>query len=1120
MFLLIIIIIFYLAFHKLIKGLQNFMKKKVGYDIIIENSEGRGRIIMYLKQSIFLKLLLFFIILILPGIADASMVNSLDDHWAKGDIYELSSRGFLDKETIEPDKNISRAEFTKMLVNCLGLKDEALKLQDAPSAYKDVSDKHPLKGYILVARERGIIRGYENDIFKPEEELSRDQMIALLIRVLEIEKLDNKSLNFTDAKTIPEYAKSSVHEAVKLGLVKGYQDNTFRPAQRVTWAEASAFINRWLDLKNDRYDYIGKFISFDPEKNQIELLVKENSITLPLSGKVTVLNEGSLAELSSIAKDQMVSVKTNLHGKVVLIHKKDIALSDIKFNITARMLPRKDSDARKVVETTSLFNPSLPNNRENEQKSMEISQKEIKVPDLMKKTGSDGKNQLIAVVDTGVDPAHPDLLETTDHQPKIKDWVDFTLEGMINTQMVPTPTGTSIEYDNNKYFIGDIVSKSRVFRLGRLDINEIVPLELMDFLNETKYIEALVVDSREKGVYDTVYIDVNGDKSFADEMALKIFRKNQDYVVVPHQGKELSLVVVDIDPEGKYIQVANDISGHGTHVAGIIAANGKLKGVAPGAQLMVLKAVDREGYANPTNIIEAIRYAAIHGADIINISLEQYEDAEKGDSKLAQIVDEAVNKYGATVVTAAGNIGPGLSTIATPADADKTISVGSFMSPEMWQENYNFTVPKDTLYYYSSIGPRKDGAWYPTIVAPAGVVSTVPLWMENSYMYTEGTSMSAPYVTGIVAHLLENADKNNMKTTPGSIKRALEESAKELEGLKNPEIGHGIVDAAAAWNKLLEINKERKFTTKIKSPYYNEGKGIYAREYIPKKLNVEVTNTDQKDYTLTWSTEASWVKPESETTVMIPSEARVIPLDFDLPFKAGLYSTILKGDDPNYKGVEVEIPINIVIGKDLDKKSPYTDTILDSLEAGELRRYFINVPEGTGSIKAHLEIFPSTDGKYQGRARMHLVDPFGKEAEMSDYAGLSPYNLSKKGKVTIPYYSPTPGTWELVVYSSASLSSYEVQNTKYQLTLELGDIVAIDSIVNPDLDIIVSPVPKGALEKGSGKVVLHIWDKLNNKPYTGSLEVNGRYYQISGGKLEYDVSKLKKDMFIAFKVLK
>ena len=187
---------------------------------------------------------------------------------------------------------------------------------------------------------------------------------------------------------------------------------------------------------------------------------------------------------------------------------------------------------------------------------------------------------------------------------------------------------------------------------------------------------------------------------------------------------------------------------------------------------------------------------------------------------MSQIVNQVVEEYGVTVVVAAGNIGPGINTVAAPADADKAISVGAFVSPKMWEVDFGHQVPQDSLYYFSSVGPRPDGAWYPSLVAPGSAVSTVPGWMPNPYMLTEGTSMAAPHVTGVVAHLLEGAQKIGLKTTPSLIKRALEEGARDLEKFTINEDGHGVVDAYKAWQKLKEIPEERKLNVRLFNPKY------------------------------------------------------------------------------------------------------------------------------------------------------------------------------------------------------------------------------------------------------------------------------------------------------------
>lgn len=1086
-------------------------------------------------------ILIFLLVFAFPAQAD----EPLTEHWAAVDMLELKARGVLTNGDLNPEAFVTRGEFMKMLIIALDLKLDALRLQGVPSPFHDVPNNHPLKGYINAATERGLAGGYSPTIFRPEEELQRVQMIALLLRVMGLDELkgNKNELDFIDVDDIPDYALASVCEGVRLGLVKGDEEKTLRPTDKVTIAEAAAFISRWLELKGDRYDYLGIYNSLDLDENSLLIEVSSNLISIPLSENLEIMSGNKYASWSELKKGTPIAVKLNVFGEAIFVQAKEMELSDINISFDVRSLPKLHPDAADYVEVTknqlpegdpklpvtsnqllvtnNLFNARLPMDMDNIQKSLDITKAEINLPSLEFAAGTDGTGKIVAVIDTGVDPSHPDLAFTTGGQTKIVDWVDFTLEGLVNTSLVPTLENKSqVSFKGQEYSIGDIPSKSGLFRMGEIAVNDISPLDLIDFSEPGANIALLLTDSRQRGVYDTIYIDSNHNRSFIDESALRIYRESNEYVLISHKGRNLALVAVDIDPKGSYVQLANDISGHGTHVAGIIAANGTLKGIAPGAQLMVLKAVDRDGYANPKNIVEAIRYAAIHGADIINISLGQYQDVLPGQSDLAQIVNEVVEKYGVVVVTAAGNTGPGVNTVAAPADADSAISVGAFVSPRMWEADFGYQVPGDSLYYFSSVGPRRDGAWYPSIIAPGSAVSTVPGWMDYPYMLTEGTSMATPHVSGIVAHLLEAGDKLGINTTPAFIKRVIEEGARDLPHFNVIEDGHGVLDGYGALKKMKEVKEERKLTGTLFSPEYGSGPGVFAREYIPQRLKVNIKNHSNKDYHLEWSSSAPWLKSELKSTYILRGGEREIPILFDLPAEPGLYSGVLKGDDPNVPGIEIEIPVNIIIGAEIHNKRPYVYTTMDSLDASQFSRYFINVPQGASYLEAELEVFPNTGGSYEGRARLHLIDPFGFEEEMTDYVGLAPYSLTQKNKTQALAFIPKQGTWEVVVYSSASLSLFNVQKTKYQLTVSLGDIVSIDSVIQHDLDLVVSPIPEAVLKKPKGTVILHIWDRKENAPYNGALEINGRFYEIENGRVEYDINNIKNSKVLLLTILK
>ena len=192
-----------------------------------------------------------------------------------------------------------------------------------------------------------------------------------------------------------------------------------------------------------------------------------------------------------------------------------------------------------------------------------------------------------------------------------------------------------------------------------------------------------------------------------------------------------------------------DDNGHGTHVAGIVAANGGVVGVAPGANLLAYKALDAGGSGSWSNVIAAVERAVDpdgnpatpDAVDVINMSLT---GPGNPDDALSQAVDQAVNQ-GVVVVVAAGNAGPKYETMGTPASARKALTVAA-------------SDKSDSLADFSSRGPIRDyvGLLKPDLAAPGvSIRSTVPLngqWGSGDrYNTLSGTSMAAPHVAGAAA---------------------------------------------------------------------------------------------------------------------------------------------------------------------------------------------------------------------------------------------------------------------------------------------------------------------------------------------------------------------------------
>jgi len=225
---------------------------------------------------------------------------------------------------------------------------------------------------------------------------------------------------------------------------------------------------------------------------------------------------------------------------------------------------------------------------------------------------------------------------------------------------------------------------------------------------------------------------------------------------------------------------AYDDQGHGTHVAGTVAQttnNGKgTAGLAFCAELMPVKVLNRFGWGTLANVAEGIRFAADHGAQVINLSL--------GGSGKSRILEDAVRyaqRKGALVVAAAGNSG---KKVGYPAAYDGVVAVSA-------------TDVNDKIAWFSSRGPQI------AIAAPGvGVVQqTICEAGRNKcelFGTFSGTSMASPHVAGSAALLIGMG-----VTDASSVRDALLSSARpDVAGGKAvdaPELyGAGILDVASA----------------------------------------------------------------------------------------------------------------------------------------------------------------------------------------------------------------------------------------------------------------------------------------------------------------------------------
>lgn len=157
--------------------------------------------------------------------------------------------------------------------------------------------------------------------------------------------------------------------------------------------------------------------------------------------------------------------------------------------------------------------------------------------------------------------------------------------------------------------------------------------------------------------------------------------------------------LVDLDSDPMETRVKEGIpTSHGTHVAGIIGANGHLKGVAPDADIYAYRALGPGGVGTSIQVIAAIEHAIKDDVDIINLSLGNTVNGP--DYPTSQAVNKAV-ELGKLVVIANGNSGPQSWTVGAPATASKAIAVGAYQPPTKTPYLYHWkekkTIPLQLL---------------------------------------------------------------------------------------------------------------------------------------------------------------------------------------------------------------------------------------------------------------------------------------------------------------------------------------------------------------------------------------------------------------------------------------
>lgn len=267
-----------------------------------------------------------------------------------------------------------------------------------------------------------------------------------------------------------------------------------------------------------------------------------------------------------------------------------------------------------------------------------------------------------------------------------------------------------------------------------------------------------------------------------------IDRINADVSWVTTTGDPVKVAIVDTGIDTTHPDLAANIkggmtavltrsykddNGHGSHVAGIVAALDNtigVVGVGPGIDLYAVKVLDRKGSGYVSDIIEGLAWCQSADMDVVNMSL--------GASSYLQSFQDAVSALyanGTVIVAAAGNDGIG-SAVNYPAAFDEVIAVSA-------------TTQSDGLAYFTCTGPQIE------LAAPGYEIYST--YKAGGYATLSGTSMASPHVAGVAA-LVIASDADGM-WTPAEVRAQLRAAAENLGPAGwDTGFGYGLVRADLA----------------------------------------------------------------------------------------------------------------------------------------------------------------------------------------------------------------------------------------------------------------------------------------------------------------------------------
>ena len=217
---------------------------------------------------------------------EAASAEDISKHWAYDTLTYAIETGLLvgdERGKINPNKEITRAEFATLLVRALDLQP----LESEAKAFKDVASKDWFAKAVKIANQHGLVEGTSATQFSPNASITRQEIATMMDRAVTKKGYDTLTLNllFTDKNKIANWAAPAIQRVLSLGLMTGRTTSVFAPTEKTNRAEAVTVLKRFLDINPDAPIKVGQqFIDKDYPTDYEKALDAQSKATPKVDG--------------------------------------------------------------------------------------------------------------------------------------------------------------------------------------------------------------------------------------------------------------------------------------------------------------------------------------------------------------------------------------------------------------------------------------------------------------------------------------------------------------------------------------------------------------------------------------------------------------------------------------------------------------------------------------------------------------------------------------------------------------------------------------------------------------------------------------------------------------------